>query len=112
MIDTDVYKYYRGYSYAKCSDGSCIMGYSEETMVEYPTEKDMQNYIDRLCDDHCHFCNSAIDPRDEWGEICLSLNRENSAPVKIRLCESCFIKHSFSLVSNLRGDIKIGGLHK
>lgn len=110
MIDTDIYKYYRGYSYAKCSDGSCIMGYSEETMVVYPTEKAMQNYIDHLCDDSCHFCNSAIDPRSQWGEIRLNLNKENSVPTKIRLCEDCFRQYSFSLVSKLRGDIKLGSL--
>lgn len=110
MIDTDVYKYYRGYNYAKCSDGSCIMEYSEETMVEYPTEKDMQNYIDCLCDDHCAFCNSAIDPIAEWGLIVLNLNKENSVPTKISLCEDCFRKYSFSLVSKLRGDIKLGSL--
>lgn len=107
MIDTDVYKYYRGYSYAKCSDGSCIMGYSEETMVEYPTEKAMQNYIDYLCEDHCHFCNSAIDPRSEWGEIRLNLNKENSVPVKIHLCENCFRDYSLLLVSKLQGDVKL-----
>ena len=110
MIDTDVYKYYRGYSYVKCSDGTCAMGYSKETMVECHTEKAMQNYIDHLCDDHCHFCNSAIDPRSEWGEINLNLNKENSVPTKIRLCEDCFRKYSFSLVSKLRGDIKLGSL--
>ena len=108
MIDTDVYKHYRGYNYAKYSDGTCIMGY--ETLVFYHTEKEMQNYIDHLCDDYCHFCNSVIDLRSEWGEINLKLNKENSAPVNIRLCKDCFMNYSFSLVSKLRGDIKLGSL--
>ena len=110
MIDTSIYKHYRGYNYALCDDGTCVMGYSKETMVEYPHEKDMQNYIDRLCDDHCAFCNSAIDPIAEWGLIVLNLNKENSVPIKIRLYEDCFRKYSFSLVSQLRGDIKLGSL--
>lgn len=110
MIDTDVNKHYRGYNYAKCSDGTCIMDYSSETLVSYPTEKEMQNYIDHLYDDYCHFCNSAIDLDSEWGEIRLSPNKENSSPINIRLCENCFRLHSFSLITKLRGDIKLGSL--
>lgn len=65
-----------------------------------------------MIDDICHFCNSAIALDSEWGEIRLSPNKENYVPVNIRLCENCFRKHSFSLITKLRGDIKIGELHK
>ena len=60
----------------------------------------------------CHFCNSAIVRDSEWGAITLSLNKENSVPVNIRLCENCFREYSFLLITKLRGDIKIGELHK
>lgn len=60
----------------------------------------------------CHFCNSAIDLDSEWGVIILSPNKENYVPVNIRLCENCYRKHSLSLITKLRGDIKIGDLHK
>jgi hypothetical protein len=60
----------------------------------------------------CHFCNSAIVLDSEWGAITLSLNKENSVPVNIRLCENCFREYSFLLITKLRGDIKIGELHK
>lgn len=63
-----------------------------------------------MIDDICHFCNSAIALDCEWGVIMLSLNKENSVPVNIRLCENCYRKHSFSLITKLRGDIKIGDL--
>lgn len=65
-----------------------------------------------MIDTICHFCNPAIALGSEWGEIRLSLNKENSVPVNIRLCENCFREHSFSLITKLRGDIKIGELHK
>ncbi len=65
-----------------------------------------------MIDTMCHFCNSAIALGSEWGEIRWSLNKENSVPVNIRLCENCFRKHSFLLITKLRGDIKIGDLHK
>ena len=63
-------------------------------------------------DNKCHFCNSAIDLDSQFGDITLSLNNKNSVPVKIILCEDCFRKHSFLLITKLRGDIKIGELHK
>lgn len=63
-----------------------------------------------MIDSICHFCNSAIAPGSEWGEIRLSLNKENSSPINIRLCENCFRHHSFSLITKLHGDIKIGDL--
>lgn len=58
----------------------------------------------------CHFCNSAIALDSEWGAIILSPNKENSVPVNIFLCENCYRKYSFSLITKLRGDIKIGDL--
>lgn len=60
----------------------------------------------------CHFCNSAIVLDSGWGDITLSLNKENSVPVNIRLCENCFREYSFLLITKLWGDIKIGELHK
>ena len=63
-----------------------------------------------MIDNICHFCNSAIDPITEWGLIVLNPNKENLVPIKIRLCEDCFRKYSFSLVSKLRVNIKLGSL--
>lgn len=65
-----------------------------------------------MIDTTCHFCNSVIALDSEWGVIILSPNKENSVPINIRLCENCFRCHSFSLITKLRGDIKIGDLHK
>lgn len=65
-----------------------------------------------MIDTICYFCNSAIALDSEWGAIRLSLNKENFVPVNIRLCENCFRKYSFLLITKLRGDIKIGDLHK
>ena len=104
------YMVYRGHNYAKCSDGSFYMGCPEYDSVSFSTEKEMQDYIDSLFDSLCCFCKSAIDLDSEWGEIRLSPNKENSSPMNIRLCEKCFGLYSFSLLTKLHGDLKIGDL--